>query len=78
MTNKFAPDLQIASIPQGFYGRYLAAGGSNGTVRIWDIENGQLVTTDTDYGDAQIFPHYAPEDGLIAAAVSNGRLRFGM
>ena len=55
-------------------GRYLAAGGSNGTIRIWDIENGQLVTTDTDYGDAQIFPHYAPEDGLIAVAVSKRKV----
>ena len=48
-------------------GRHLAAGSSNGPIRVWDLENGQQETVYTNYGDAQIFPHYVPEDGLIAA-----------
>lgn len=51
-------------------GKYLTAGSAEGTIRIWDIESGQLATTYTGSGDAQMFPHYSPEDGLIADAVS--------
>jgi len=51
-------------------GKYLTAGSAEGTIRIWDIESGQLAATHTDSGDAQIFPYYSQEDGLIAAAVS--------
>ncbi|MDE0400276.1 MAG: WD40 repeat domain-containing protein [Candidatus Poribacteria bacterium] len=51
-------------------GKYLTAGSAEGTIRIWDIESGQLATTHTDSGDTQMFPHYSPEAGLIAAAIS--------
>ena len=39
--------------------KYLAAGSSNGTIQVWDLESGQLSTTYADYGDVQMFPHYA-------------------
>ena len=44
------------------------------TIQIWGIESGQLATTYTDYGDAQMFPYYSPEEGLIAAAVSKQKV----
>ena len=53
-------------------GRHLAAGSSDGEVWVWDIKKERLVTTYTDYNsDAQIFPHYASEDELVAAVVSD-------
>ena len=55
-------------------GRNLAAGNSDGTLHIWDMDSGRLATTYTGYGEAQIFPHYTPEDGLIAAAVSKRKV----
>ena len=75
---------QIADIPecpkrvQGLCfskcGHFLAIGSSSGTIRVWDMESGQLVTTYANYGDAQIFPHYSPEEGLITAAVSERQI----
>ena len=55
-------------------GRFLAAGDLHGTIRVWDVASGQLEMTYTDYGDAQIFPHYTPKDGLITAAVSERKV----
>ena len=50
-------------------GRFLAAGGSEGAVHVWDVESGHLERTYTEYEDAQMFPYYQPEGELIAAAV---------
>ncbi|MXZ00759.1 hypothetical protein F4Y93_08975 [Candidatus Poribacteria bacterium] len=50
-------------------GRFLAAGGSEGTIQVWDIETGNLEETYTEDKDAQMHPYYPPEGGLIAAVV---------
>ena len=55
-------------------GRFLAAGNWHGTIHVWNVAGGQLEMTYTDYGDAQIFPHYTPKDGLITAAVSERKI----
>ena len=51
-------------------GRFLAVGGSEGRIQVWDVESENLEETYTKYEDAQMHPYYTPEDGLIAAAVS--------
>ncbi len=51
-------------------GRFLAVGGSEGRIHVWNVENGNLEETYTKYEDAQMHPHYPPEGGLIAAAAS--------
>ena len=51
-------------------GRFLAAGGSEGRIQVWNVETGNLEETYTKYEDAQMHPYYTPEDGLIAAAAS--------
>ena len=55
-------------------GRFLASGGSEGRIQVWDVESGQLTTTYTNYAETQMFPHYAREDGLITAAVSDRKI----
>ena len=55
-------------------GRFLAAGNWHGTIHVWNVAGGQLEMTYNDYGDAQIFPHYTPKDGLITAAVSERKI----
>ena len=55
-------------------GQFLAAGGSEGRIHVWDVESGNLEETYTEHEDAQMFPHYTPEDGLIAAAVSESNV----
>ncbi len=55
-------------------GQFLAAGGSEGRIHAWDVESGNLEETYTEHEDAQMFPHYTPEDGLIAAAVSESKV----
>ncbi len=55
-------------------GRQLAAGSSDGTIWIWDLEKERLETIHTHYGDARIFPHYSSEDGLIAAVISERKV----
>ena len=51
-------------------GRFLAAGGSEGRIQVWDVESENLEETYTKYEDAQMHPYYTPEDGLIAAVAS--------
>ena len=55
-------------------GQFLAAGGSEGRIHVWDVESGNLEVTYTEHEDAQMFPHYTPKDGLIAAAVSESKV----
>ena len=51
-------------------GRFLAAGGSEGRIHVWNVESENLEETYTKYEDAQMDPYYTPEDGLIAAVAS--------
>ena len=51
-------------------GRFLAAGGSEGRIQVWNVESGALEETYTKYEDAQMHPYYPPEGGLIAAVAS--------
>ena len=50
-------------------GRFLAAGGSEGRIQVWDVETGNLEETYIEDQDAQTHPYYPPEGGLIAAVV---------
>ena len=49
--------------------RFLAAGGSEGRIQVWNVETGNLEETYTENEDAQTHPYYPPEGGLIAAVV---------
>ena len=51
-------------------GRFLAAGGSEGRIQVWNVETGNLEETYTKYEDAQMHPYYPSENGLIAAVAS--------
>ena len=51
-------------------GKFLASGGSEGKIHVWDVETGNLEETYTKHEDAQMHPYYPPEGGLIAAAAS--------
>lgn len=51
-------------------GRFLAAGGSEGRIQVWNVETGNLEETYTKHEDAQMHPYYPSENGLIAAVVS--------
>ena len=48
-------------------GRFLAAGGSEGRIQVWDVESRSLEETYIEDQDAQTHPYYPPEGGLIAA-----------
>ena len=50
-------------------GRFLAAGGSEGRLQVWNVETGNLEETYTEDEDVQMHPYYPPEGGLIAAVV---------
>ncbi len=50
-------------------GRFLAAGGSDSKIQVWNVETGNLEETYTEDEDAQMHPYYPPEGGLIAAVV---------
>ena len=51
-------------------GQFLAAGGSEGRIHVWNVESENLEETYTKYEDAQMHPYYTPENGLITAAAS--------
>lgn len=55
-------------------GQYLAAGGRNGTINVWNITNGQLEKTSAEYADAKVYPYFTPESELIVAAVSRRKV----
>ena len=49
-------------------GKFLASGGEDGTVYVWDVSTWQQVQCYTDYGDVYgITPSYSPEGILFAA-----------
>ena len=50
-------------------GRFLAAGGSEGRIQVWNVETENLEETYIEDQDAQMHPYYPPEGGLIAAVV---------
>ncbi|MCY4401724.1 MAG: sigma-70 family RNA polymerase sigma factor [Candidatus Poribacteria bacterium] len=52
-------------------GQFLASGGEDGTVYVWDVNTWQQVQCYTDYGDVyRIIPSYT-SDGILRAAVIN-------
>ncbi len=56
-------------------GKFLAAGGSEGRIHVWDVESGNLEATYTKHEDAQMHPYYPPEGGLIAAVASPSQFK---
>ena len=72
---------QIASVTAHTYwittlcfspcGKFLASGGEDGTVYVWDVSTWQQVRSYTDFGDVyRIIPSYSPE-GILRAAIVN-------
>ena len=52
-------------------GRFLASGGEDGTVYVWDVSTWQQVQAYTDFGDVyRIIPSYSSE-GILRAAIVN-------
>ncbi len=52
-------------------GKFLASGGEDGTVYVWDVNTWQQVKCYTDYGDVyRIIPSWTP-DGILRAAIVN-------
>ena len=50
-------------------GQFLASGGEDGTVSIWDVNSWQQVQSYADFGDVyRIIPSYSP-DGILHAAI---------
>ncbi len=50
-------------------GQFLASGGEDGTVYVWDVNTWQQVKCYTDYGDVyRIIPSWTPE-GILRAAI---------
>ncbi len=52
-------------------GQFLASGGEDGTVYVWDVSTWQQVQAYIDFGDVyRIMPSYSPE-GILRAAIVN-------
>ena len=52
-------------------GQFLASGGEDGTVYLWDVTTWQMVKTYTDYGKVyRIIPSYT-SDGILRATIIN-------
>ena len=52
-------------------GQFLASGGEDGTVYVWDVSTWRQVQAYTDFGDVyRIIPSYSPE-GILRAAIVN-------
>lgn len=52
-------------------GKFLASGGEDGTVYVWEVDTWQQVQKYTDFGDVyRIIPSYTP-DGILRAAIIN-------
>ncbi len=52
-------------------GKFLASGGEDGTVYVWDVNTWQQVQCYTDYGNVyRIIPSWTP-DGILRAAIIN-------
>ena len=52
-------------------GQFLASGGEDGTVYVWDVRTWQQVQSYADFGDVyRIIPSYSPE-GILRAAIVN-------
>ena len=52
-------------------GKFLASGGEDGTVYVWDVNTWQQVQSYTDFGHVyRIIPSYTP-DGILRAAIVN-------
>ena len=50
-------------------GRFLASGGEDGTVYVWDVDTWQQVQSYTDYGKVyRIIPSYS-QDGILRASI---------
>ena len=50
-------------------GQFLASGGEDGTVYVWDVSTWRQVQAYTDFGDvSRIMPSYSPE-GILRAAI---------
>ena len=50
-------------------GGFLAAGGSEGRIHVWDVESGNLEKAYTGYEGAQMVPYFLPDGGLIAVPI---------
>lgn len=62
---------QITTLCFSPCGQFLASGGEDGTVYVWDVKTWQQVREYTDYGDVYgIIPSWTP-DGILRAAIIN-------
>ncbi len=48
---------------------FLAASDAENTISVWELQNGTLVNTYTDFKDAKLYPYYLQNGELIIAAI---------